>query len=258
MTFARRLILSLTITIVFGMNITTLLLIYPKIGFLRSPGNPEVAEHYSEHPYFNISCTGTGYVISKMCYLAYVGDSHPMWWNTPNVSVPVEMTFAETEAYPIEGSMADLLWTSNRSPRTHKGYIRLGPEQRLFAISMFHQLHCVNTFRRALVDPANPIADEYHVQHCLSYLRQFFLCGADDTLEPHDFLTRDYAFARVSHTRVCRDWSAVYRSAELNYQHWQTSQRNITSVSLSVCLVMMSYIANVKVHNFLDVESRER
>jgi hypothetical protein len=52
MTFARRLILSLTITIVFGMNITILLLIYPKIGFLRSPGNPEVAEHYSEHPYF--------------------------------------------------------------------------------------------------------------------------------------------------------------------------------------------------------------
>lgn len=110
-----------------------------------------------------------------------------------------------------------------RSMRTHKGYVHLGSERRWFAISMFHQLHCVNIFRKSLSDPAIDGTNENHVQHCMSYLRQFFLCAADDTLEPGDFEKKEYVWNRMGHIRVCRDWSSVYDAAAENWEEWKHS-----------------------------------
>lgn len=131
------------------------------------------------------------------------------------------MTFAETEAYPMSGDDAFAIWTSARVPKAHWGYVHLGHDFRYFAVSMFHQLHCVNQIRMNIVEPYGRHASEGHMQHCLTYLRQFFLCGADDTLEPGDFTEKDLVAERVSHTRVCRDWSAVYDSVGENYREWR-------------------------------------
>lgn len=130
------------------------------------------------------------------------------------------MTFGETSAYPLTGPTSNEIWETMRSIKTHQGYVRLGPDKRVFAVAMFHELHCVNTFRKALVDHNDKEANAHHVQHCMNYLRQFFLCSADGTLERGDFMKRD-SEDRVGTTRVCKDWSVVYEQADANFWEWR-------------------------------------
>ncbi|KAI0318451.1 hypothetical protein OF83DRAFT_1115844 [Amylostereum chailletii] len=131
--------------------------------------------------------------------------------------------------YPVEGPVADAEWRLTQ-PQTHYGYVRLGPDRRTFAVAMFHELHCVNTFRKALLMPAAREENLHHVQHCLNYLRQLFLCAADATLEPGDFAKREYyrgapgmegVIGEWGATRECRDWSVIIDAAEENYVDWR-------------------------------------
>ncbi|KAK0466162.1 uncharacterized protein EV420DRAFT_1510270 [Desarmillaria tabescens] len=96
------------------------------------------------------------------------------------------------------------------------GYLRLGQEQRRFALSMWHQLHCLRLMRMAL-DGDHDEGVRGHMQHCLTYLRQMILCNPDLTLEPADVLTRNYEIRRKGATYVCKDWSKVYNAMEENY-----------------------------------------
>lgn len=133
----------------------------------------------------------------------------------------VEMTFEESVHFGLEnGRVLEAEWLSLREPWSHSGYVRLGQEKRVFAVTMFHQLHCVDMIARAMFNPDNVYANEAHVHHCLSYLRKIFLCSADATLEPYDFMTRNYTSQPVGLTRQCRDWSAVYGAVEANYGDW--------------------------------------
>lgn len=52
---------------------------------------------------------------------------------------------------------------------------------RTFAISMIHQLHCLDVIRVGFV--VNRTGSAAHIQHCLRLLRQIVLCNADATLE---------------------------------------------------------------------------
>ncbi|CAL1696229.1 unnamed protein product [Somion occarium] len=131
---------------------------------------------------------------------------------------------------PPEGHVAEVQWDSLWRVDSHKGYIRLGPDRRVFAVAMFHELHCVGSLRRALTNPSHPDSASHHVHHCFNYLRQFFLCSADSTLEPYDFMTRDYTAERVGITRKCRDWSAILEAAQQNFIDWRPwFIRNLTS-----------------------------
>lgn len=136
-----------------------------------------------------------------------------MWLDIPIAHV--EMTFGESSRYSLS-SDDDGDWLGLQSRTDHGGYINRGPNSRLFAIAMFHQLHCVATLRGALMHGLTE-DDIPHVAHCVNYLRELFLCSADSTLEPGDFATRNYTMYRMGYTRVCRDWSAVYTAADLNY-----------------------------------------
>ncbi|KAG1798716.1 hypothetical protein EV424DRAFT_1332873, partial [Suillus variegatus] len=71
---------------------------------------------------------------------------------------------------------------------------------RLFGVSMFHQLHCLQMIRLALINGPND-----HSGHCLNFLRQAILCNSDTTLDP-----------RLGVTHICRDWSQVYAYIEEN------------------------------------------
>jgi len=149
---------------------------------------------------------------------SYLGNDFPLWFGeSPKLA---EMTFEESIRYSMDGPDADVEWRAMRDYDGHAGYVRLGPSRRVFAVSMFHQLHCVNSLRVALVRPDDGDANFEHVHHCFTYLRQALLCAADSTLEPFDFVTKNYTMQPVSHTRVCKDWGSVYEAAGANFQQW--------------------------------------
>lgn len=103
--------------------------------------------------------------------------------------------------------------------------LRLGPGHRSFTLSMFHQLRCLNIIRDTL-------ADLYHdrsagmgpkrarmAEHCMNYLRQTVSCRADLRLETVRAPSGGQVTASdITHT--CKDWTAVYRAAEDNYERY--------------------------------------
>ncbi|KZV85750.1 hypothetical protein EXIGLDRAFT_622699, partial [Exidia glandulosa HHB12029] len=95
-------------------------------------------------------------------------------------------------------------------------YCRLGPENRLFTLAMFHELHCLRELNWAF----SRSFTVHHVRHCLTYLRHGVLCSADLTLEPGDFTERNFTYDRVGETHICRDWSAIYEEMERNWAAW--------------------------------------
>jgi len=133
--------------------------------------------------------------------------------------LPIELSEAAME---IKSSVLDLTddaqWAATVPP--HQGRVRLGPSNRTFAVSMYHQLHCLNILRKVVVDARDnrtsgsgsdgpelaiisdhddqlvESGDRYqrqtarmamdtasHVEHCLPFLLQGLLCRADITLE---------------------------------------------------------------------------
>ena len=152
------------------------------------------------------------------------------------------MVVEETRSYPILGQDAFERWA--RSSPKGFGYVRLGPEHRAFAVSMFHQLHCLRLLRVALAGNY----DSYtmgHAQHCLNYIRQYVhkiyrriswnnqllifrmvLCSPNLTLEPANILARDFEVDRVGATHVCLDWSVLYGDVENNWDSWQEIKKS--------------------------------
>ncbi|KZS97278.1 hypothetical protein SISNIDRAFT_450070 [Sistotremastrum niveocremeum HHB9708] len=102
------------------------------------------------------------------------------------------------------------------------GFIRLGPDWRAFSVAMFHELHCLFAINRALHGPESSYL-RGHFTHCTNYLRQLFLCSADHTLEPGDFMSRNLSdHSNVFFNRQCRDWSAIYDFSETNIDEFRT------------------------------------
>lgn len=100
---------------------------------------------------------------------AYIGDDFPELYPVSNTR-KVAMLVEEARSYPISGVDAQERWATS-SPKGF-GYARLGAEHRTFAVSMFHQLHCVRLMRSALSGNYGPYA-RGHMQHCLNYIRQY-------------------------------------------------------------------------------------
>lgn len=139
----------------------------------------------------------------------WVGDDYPAYY-------PMEIRDAimfpeDTVHYPINGDDALQQWET-QFPTVGKGWVCLGPERRPFALTMYHELHCLGRLRVALEDSANRTyeAQAEHVQHCLNYLRMMTLCRADVTLEP----VIDASLAvDLTQPHLCRDWVQVYEEA---------------------------------------------
>lgn len=133
----------------------------------------------------------------------------------------VALILEETVRYGLDGTLAILEWLTLRAPWSHSGYVRIGEDNCLYGIAMVHQLHCVDMIAHAVSDPDSPGAGPEHIHHCLGYLRQIFLCSADTTLEPYDFLSRNYSMHPVGMTRTCRDWTAIYEASDANFKTWR-------------------------------------
>lgn len=96
---------------------------------------------------------------------------------------------------------------------------------------MFHQMHCLRMINLAMSKA--PIASPAHLQHCLNYLRQAALCGADTSIEPGDFEQRDFNKQKTGGRHKCKDWSQAYSIMEHNYAQWKQTHHVRTDLHFS-------------------------
>ncbi|KAF9445734.1 hypothetical protein P691DRAFT_805263 [Macrolepiota fuliginosa MF-IS2] len=141
----------------------------------------------------------------------YVGDDYPIELPLEEKLLLVSMTLEETVHYELNISdpVAEREWDSLMLYPRGFGRVHLGPERRVFNIVFWHQMHCLRSMERAIQNRSHPFSTPGHVRHCLNYLRQTFLCGADHTLEDGDFTIQNFEMERIADTRMCKDWEAV-------------------------------------------------
>ncbi|KAF8442447.1 hypothetical protein L210DRAFT_3397650 [Boletus edulis BED1] len=96
------------------------------------------------------------------------------------------------------------------------GFVRLGPNDRTFLVSLYHQLHCLDIIRVGYL--TNRTHAFEHIQHCLRYLRQILVCHADTTLEDDipQFLDGGWTHSAngVGSVHSCKDWTVLRRWVE--------------------------------------------
>jgi hypothetical protein len=150
----------------------------------------------------------------------------------------VALKVVDSERY---GMHDDNDWASV-TPLGH-GFVKVGPGEDFYAISMYHQLHCLNGFRKMLSGEQRNASriehDEQHVLHCLSYLRQMVLCSADITLEPaFSAENTDGRKTKAAYgtgvTHQCKDWEQIRAFSENNYETWKNEAKGFAASEISV------------------------
>ena len=139
---------------------------------------------------------------------------------------PVLMSVENTIRYPLYPTARNNDW--NVSLPAGGGLIRLGDNNEIFSISMFHQLRCLGIIHDDFVAfmRSNRIAKpRYLSEQCMDYLRQMVLCRANLRLEscrnPHG---PRIAVSDITHT--CKDWEKVFDAAEENYFAYKDGKIN--------------------------------
>lgn len=93
-----------------------------------------------------------------------------------------------------------------------------------YAVSMYHQLHCLNFMRYDLTQSKKGVkatkAVLGHANHCYNYIRQAILCSGDSTLEPRitEQLVCDNPAPASSSLHVCKDWARIRDYVGTNYR----------------------------------------
>ncbi|KAF2091591.1 hypothetical protein K490DRAFT_61024 [Saccharata proteae CBS 121410] len=127
-------------------------------------------------------------------------------------------TWANPYWEALGGKSAGVIYTSQGQA---DGKVRPG------GMSMFHQLHCLDSFRHAIqqlqhgdkigYDEKTDVSmHQGHWPHCFDYLRQTLLCYADDTVEP-SWLDDGYKWTIDGYhntKRTCRDSARMYRMTD--------------------------------------------
>ncbi|KAF4615776.1 hypothetical protein D9613_012369 [Agrocybe pediades] len=137
---------------------------------------------------------------------------------------PVALEYLGGERTPIHSAKE---WDMIYPPG--KGFVKISGSYYLMA--MYHQMHCVNAFRRTVEEYREgsniTSSREKHLIHCLEYLRQAVLCNADTSLEGPAGLRHTvggetvHAVTGGGAIHECRDWTQVYDWVESNYEEWK-------------------------------------
>ncbi|KAH9979596.1 hypothetical protein BGW80DRAFT_606136 [Lactifluus volemus] len=146
----------------------------------------------------------------------------------------IEMVVEESVHFNVGGPGAADEWQYQRG-FGFDGAGRVGHQNRTFAVSLYHQEHCLVYLHAQLTATATDRRRFSHHQHCLNYLRQQALCHPDLTLEPGDFATRELEVDRVGQTHTCRDFETAWdRNTEnwLGWYHFLRDTRTPTQPSL--------------------------
>ncbi|KIM81579.1 hypothetical protein PILCRDRAFT_8628 [Piloderma croceum F 1598] len=151
-------------------------------------------------------------------HFSYIGDDHPheLPLRVPTVALKVE----DSDRYGLSDYGAWMDWRTTDAFPLGNGFVDLGPEGRTFGVAMFHQMHCLQKIREAIVQGDAG----HHTRHCLNLLRQVVLCAGDTTLDP---LNSPHGTDGLGVVHVCRDWQKVYDFVEDN--HNQRRQMNKTA-----------------------------
>ncbi|KAJ7611061.1 hypothetical protein DFH06DRAFT_1147879 [Mycena polygramma] len=152
------------------------------------------------------TCTGNLSVDDSR--FSYKGDDYPhqLPLHVPLVALKTE----DSENYRLSDFNSYADWrTTDLFPRGN-GFVKLGPDGRSFGVAMFHQMHCLQRIRSAIVEGGA----DHHAGHCLNLLRQAVLCASDTTLDALDFKNGTDGLGT---THVCRDWRKVYDFVEENH-----------------------------------------
>ncbi|TFY55968.1 hypothetical protein EVJ58_g7915 [Rhodofomes roseus] len=160
-----------------------------------------------------------GEVSTRIASHTYSGNDFPV--DYPLDLDTISMTLHESVHFTA--NLSDINSNSAWLNLVHlksRGHARLGPDHRVFTLTMFHQHHCLVMLHLGMADN-NPVASSHHIQHCLDYLRQTFLCAAADGLEYGDFMERNFSKERVGDMLVCQDWEKVYMELDENVAEWE-------------------------------------
>ena len=149
----------------------------------------------------------------------------------------------DSRHYSLTSPDADAEWESVY-PGRGLAFVRLGPKKRFFSLSLYHQMHCLDSLRRVILgqshhhgrrsdedsealDDGPPLSKRNveHSAHCLNYLRQTALCAADMTLEPEIEEGSQEVGEGLGATHVCRDWSKVHEFVKRNWEEWEEWQK---------------------------------
>lgn len=106
------------------------------------------------------------------------------------------------------------------------GWVVLGPNKTSYAVSMYHQIHCLNSMRYDLTLSRlgqTPSQDQLgHANHCYNYIRQGLLCRSDVTLEPTEQVVLGEMVGAVASgsgvAHICRDWTKIRQYMEGNFR----------------------------------------
>ncbi|KAI0056925.1 hypothetical protein BV25DRAFT_1831694 [Artomyces pyxidatus] len=169
---------------------------------------------------------------------------------------PVELAVEESVHYSFteEGSTDEWL---HHSPHGF-GVVRLGPSNRTFYVSMFHQVHCLKYFRSEITRRGGQEFEEGHTHHCLNVLRESILCHADLTLEPGDFATRAFTFERQGAIHTCRNWNVVYDYVTRGWIGWYKYAIESNMVQLVSMPMPLSASASASAIPIWDTEAASR
>ncbi|PSS34214.1 hypothetical protein PHLCEN_2v1724 [Hermanssonia centrifuga] len=132
------------------------------------------------------------------------------------------MAIENSRHYQVDGPDVQLEWDSIY-PGGDLGFIRLGPRKRFFGLSLYHQIHCLESLREAILGQGHGEGHSGvdHSSHCLNYLRQTVLCAADLTLEPEITEGTQDVGEGIAVTHVCRDWGEVHAFVQRNWEQWE-------------------------------------
>ncbi|KAH7922969.1 hypothetical protein BV22DRAFT_616083 [Leucogyrophana mollusca] len=145
-------------------------------------------------------------------HYSWLEDDFPEFY--PMMLDTVGLSPEETVHYSIDAVEE---WQA-QFPLAGEGFVCLGPQKRIFALTMFHELHCLDRIRQTIVAGMRAPG---HAQHCLNYMRMLVLCRADVTLEPIVYSPGKLG-VDITRDRTCKDWTQVYREAERSWKQCKT------------------------------------
>lgn len=116
-----------------------------------------------------------------------------------------------------------------------RGFVRLGPNGRPFAIALYHQIHCVNSLRFSytvardglVTDPDILKKKIPHDNHCFQFIRQSIMCRADNALVP---LKNNASLAAQGFGNLhrCSNWAHVRKFVLDNTAFWDGKPFNVS------------------------------
>ena len=162
------------------------------------------------------------FACSKSTVAAYRGEDFPRAWAIPPLET-VYLAHEDSYHYAVETDLGAAEWNATL-PRGG-ATLYLGDDSRPFTLGLFHQLRCLNIVREVLVDIFNDPSPDAKIKrfdmihHRMNHLRQSVICRGSVRLENvRAYIDPHLTVWDVTHT--CKDWSAVYKAAEDNYNEY--------------------------------------